>query len=120
MPKILVLNGPPNAGLHNLAVSLRSQFNAAIYSTLAASIIRPARGIVPDVGLVSELKLLVETFGAPNIQIVHVGRDGYTFDGDPREYVDYPAVDAVTVVYDEETNGLTLGLIGYLFFEVAA
>lgn len=117
--KILILNGPPNAGLQELAGQLQQQFNAITVSTLAAVMIKPSRAIIPDLGLRAELSLLIETFGASNIQIVHVVRDGYTFDRDPREYVDDANVDAITVFYNEETNGLTLGLIAYIFFEVA-
>lgn len=117
--KILVLNGPRQANLYELAESLVSKYQVNVLSTLAAILTRPARVVVPDLGLPAELEMLIKTFGAGNIQIVHVVRDGCTFDGDPRQYVDHADVEALTLVYSEQTNGLTLGLVAYIFFEVS-
>lgn len=42
---------------------------------------------VPDSGFDSELAALSESVGPENILIVRLWRDGYTFDGDSRNYV---------------------------------
>lgn len=116
--RALVLNGPPGTNTDVLATALSLKYDAVVLSTMAATLARVPRIIVPDLGFFAELDALVACFGGSHVMMVHVVRDGCTYDHDPRNYVDHPAVDAITVTYTEETVMFTVSLIAYLFFEL--
>ena len=102
--------------MYSIADTLAAHFDAVVLSTFAATVARPQRIIVPDVGFFEELNLLSTTFGSKNVILVHVIQDGCTFINDPRDYVDHPAIDSVTMTY--ENLSLSLGLMAFLFFEL--
>jgi hypothetical protein len=114
--KILVLNGPPRAGIEELVHELARAYNCEILSAYAATLSRAPRIIVPDAGFTAELNLLVDTYGADNLLMVHIIRQGCTFHECSRQYVDHPAVDAITMSY--EKNLFDIGFLAYLFFEL--
>lgn len=62
--------------------------------------------------------MLHAKFGSNNVMLVHFVRDGFSFDRDSRNYVDHPSIDAVTIVFQEDTISFSLGLLAYLFFEL--
>lgn len=74
--------------------------------------------IVFDLGFFEELDMLLRKFGADNVTLVHFVRDGFSFNRDSRNYVDHPSIEAVTIVYDENTITFSLGILAFLFFEL--
>lgn len=116
--KVLILNGPPNTGTYELAQLLAAKYNAVPLSSYAATIACKPRMIVHDLGFAEELQILLDAFGETDLLIVHLVRDNCTYDRDPRNYVDHPKIEAVTVVVESESITFTLGLLGFLFFEL--
>jgi hypothetical protein len=114
--KVFILNGPPGSGMEDLAQNLARAHGAEVLSAYAATLSRQARCVVPDLGFKNELDLLVNTFGGSNLLMIHIIRQGYTFQGCSRGYVDHPDVDAVSLNY--ETGLFDVGFIAYLFFEL--
>jgi len=95
---------------------LADTYDAVVLSAHTAVRAQYPRIIVGDVGFFSELQLLVDTFGGAALLLVHVVRDGCAFYGDPRSYIDHPAVDAVTISYDR--GWFNFSFLAYLFFEL--
>jgi hypothetical protein len=116
--KVLILNGPPNTGTYELAQLLAAKYDAVSLSTYAATLACKPRMIVHDLGFVGELQILLDTFGENNLLMAHLVKDNCTYDRDPRNYVDHPKIEAVTVVVESENITFTLGLLGFLFFEL--
>jgi hypothetical protein len=48
--------------------------------------------LVSDSGFTAEARAVVDHFGADNILLVRLARDGYTFAGDSRGYIELPGV----------------------------
>ena len=46
--------------------------------------------VVTDSGFAGEAEVLIDRFGADNVKLIRVGRDGYTFEGDSRGYIELP------------------------------
>jgi hypothetical protein len=112
--KVLILNGPPSAGIEAVAQGLAKAHDAEVLSAYAATLSRNPRLIVPDLGFRAELDLLINA--GFELLLIHVIRQGYTFQGCSRGYVDHPDVDAVTINY--ETGLFDISFIAYLFFEL--
>lgn len=60
--------------------------------------------IVSDAGRDEEIEPLIRAFGAKNILIVQIFRDGCSFDNDIRYYITDPRVKRVTVYNDSTAN----------------
>lgn len=56
--------------------------------------------VVSDAGRDEEVEPLIKQFGAKNILIVHIFRDGCSFDNDIRYYITNPRVKRVTLFND--------------------
>jgi len=65
----------------------------AIYNKIASLI------LVSDSGFTKEAEVLINEFGAENIILVKINRDGCTFEGDSRNYIDLTqhGVNTITV-----------------------
>lgn len=56
----------------------------------------PMPFIVTDSGFREEAEAIVEAFGASNVKLIRVHREGCTFDGDSRNYIDLSDLDVET------------------------
>lgn len=52
-----------------------------------------------DGGFNEELQPIIRKVGAENVFIVRIGRDGYTFEGDSRNYIDVPEIPDENYLY---------------------
>lgn len=77
------LFGPSILGLFTLQTLKTLPDNAIVFSS--------------DGGRNPELLPIVKAIGAENVLIIHVTREGYTFEGDIRYYVEAPGVTSVSV-----------------------
>lgn len=69
----------------------KPQFGMDIFGRLLVERIRrrPAQYyVVSDSGFTYEAQPLVDTFGADAVTVFHLHREGYTFEGDSRDWVD--------------------------------
>lgn len=84
---------------------LKPTFGQEVFGRLAARRLRnniiqdPAQRlyVCSDSGFASEVEPLLEVFKPENVLLVRVYRDGKTFDGDSRSYIELPEVTAISL-----------------------
>lgn len=69
-------------------------------SVLAARVVRSSARlfVIPDSGFASENPPLLEAVGADNVLLIRVHRQGKTFEGDSRSYIELPGVKTVDLL----------------------
>ncbi len=60
--------------------------------------------VVPDSGFRREAERVVEAFGASNVLLVRLSRDGFTFEGDSRDYIVLSDLDVAAVEIENVTG----------------
>lgn len=76
---------------------IKPTFGDDIFGKLAANTLPEGVVFFSDGGFPDEVQPLADKVGIDNILIVHIHRDGCTFEGDSRDYVDLDGVKTVTV-----------------------
>lgn len=82
---------------------MKPSFGDDVFGKLAADNLPEGLVFFSDGGFTDEVKPLADKIGIENILIVHIKRDGYTFEGDSRDYVNIDGVH--TVVVENDTLG---------------
>src|ERR1035437_4701349 len=70
---------------------IKHQYDSAFFGKSLASRIKNSskeRFLITDSGFMEEVAPLVATFGVDNVFLIQLHRDGYTFVGDSRSYLD--------------------------------
>lgn len=60
--------------------------------------------LVSDSGFRPEAEVLVEEFGPQNVLLVRVHREGFTYDGDSRSYIDLADLDVKCIDFENVTG----------------
>lgn len=63
--------------------------------------------IIPDIGFQHEIDFLSEYFGPHNVALIQMRREGHTFQGDSREYVESPNQFTFTIHNNHDMENLT-------------
>jgi hypothetical protein len=84
---------------------MKPTFGIDVFGYIAARSLRlsiandPGRGlyVCSDSGFAEEAEPVIEVFGRENVLLVYVHRDGCTFAGDSRSYIELPGVSHITL-----------------------
>lgn len=82
---------------------IKPTFGDAAFGKLAAETLPEGAVFFSDGGFPDEVQPIADKVGIENIMIVHIKREGYTFEGDSRDYVNIDG--AKTVVVENTTLG---------------
>jgi len=72
---------------------MKKTFGAKVFGNILADEIERTDAelfVVTDSGFQGEAEVLIDRFGAENVKLIRVGREGYTFEGDSRGYIELP------------------------------
>lgn len=80
---------------------MKPRFGKYVFGLVAANAIQAAPYIdtwcFSDSGFTEEAEVIVEAFGAKNVALIKLEREGCTFAGDSRSYISLPGVTELTV-----------------------
>lgn len=82
---------------------IKPSFGNDIFGKLAADNLPEGLVFFSDGGFPDEVQPIVDKVGIENILIVHIKRDGCTFEGDSRDYINIEGVK--TVIVENDTLG---------------
>jgi hypothetical protein len=80
---------------------MKPTFGEDIFGKIAERVLREATSMqltaISDSGFTSEAQILIDKYGAENFLLLQISREGCTFVGDSRSYIELPDVTTVQV-----------------------
>ena len=62
---------------------------------------------ISDSGFVEEVEVLIEKYGAENVMLVKIFREGYNFSSDSRSYIELPGIKITTTIPNKGDSNFT-------------
>lgn len=89
-PQLMIYNepySPRNAMIHMSENVLKPLFGKDVFGIMAAKSLEDGVNVFSDGGFPEEVQCILDEVGKDNFMLIHVVRDGCSFEGDSRNYV---------------------------------
>lgn len=106
---------PRQALIHVSEDIIKPNFGPDFFGRAAAQSLQEGLNIFSDGGFIEEVRPLISVAGVSNILIIRIFRDGYSFEGDSRNY--FP-LDFGPLVVDVHNNGTEQEYFDKLEYEI--
>lgn len=90
-PKFMIYDephSPRNAMIHMSENVLKPLFGKDVFGIMAAKSLENGVNVFSDGGFTEEVQCILDEVGKDNFMLIHVVRDGCSFEGDSRDYVE--------------------------------